>query len=165
MEATQEAGGHMSLITIPCDVTDYVTVDGDLTNPETRHLLANGFCGNLAEAIHNLTNSPLYFVVYRYKASDSKKLISDCEADASLLMKVGTHAMVQSPTNPELFLDAYGQKTRAQVEEFYGNGFTLVEGTPWMLEQYRTPVDSRLFTKFAQAVLELDAEEVTYSYM
>ena len=104
---------------------------GDLSDPQTRHYLSNGLCGDLAMEIREQQGGgSVHFVV------DSTASQSDLSraAESRTLGDHVAHAVVESRSNPGYFIDAYGLKSREEVERFYG--MELREVPVYYLQRY-----------------------------
>jgi len=140
--------------------------DGNLGNVETRRMLTNGLCGDLAKAIRDKTGGDIYFVTYNYNDSDNEQFIADISEHPDAIHEVTTHVMIESPTKPGVFMDAYGQKTKEEINSFYdvyGDGISMFKGTESMLKSYQTGNSEKL-GNFAESVLKLDQENKSFDY-
>lgn len=137
--------------------------DGDLSNPKARMTLINGMCGDLATAIHRKTGGEPYFVCYGIESEE--ELRDTFKAEPEQLFDVSTHVMIESPTEPGKFVDAYGQKTTSDLKEFYGGEITVIRGDLDMLRAYSDPQNFDRLDNFADAALNLDKNNEGYSYM
>lgn len=140
--------------------------DGNLNNDETRRMLINGLCGDLAQAIYNKTGGQIYFVTYGYSEKDNEKFIKDIESNPDSIHETTTHVMIESPTKPGTFIDAYGQKTKQQIQSYYGfdnDKISMVQGNEKMLSYYHSGNSDKL-GNFAESVLKLDKENKSFDY-
>lgn len=137
--------------------------DGDLSNAEARITLISGMCGDLATAIQRKTGGVPYFVCYGINSEED--LRKTFESEPEQLFDVSTHVMIESPTQPGKFVDAYGQKTTSDLKEFYGEEISVIRGDLDMLKAYSSPQNVEKLDKFADAALALDDKNESYSYL
>lgn len=137
--------------------------DGDLSNSKARSTLINGMCGDLATAIHRKTGGAPYFVCYGINSAED--LRKTFESEPEQLFDVSTHVMIESPTEPGKFVDAYGQKTVADLKGFYGDEITVIQGDLDMLAAYSDAQNFEKLENFAEAALDLDSKSESYSYL
>jgi hypothetical protein len=137
--------------------------DGDLSSAKTRNALINGMCGDLATAVQRKTGGDPYFVCYGI--SSEEELKKTFEDNPNALFDVSTHVMIESPTAPGNFVDAYGQKTTSDLKEFYGDEITVIRGDLNMLSAYAEPKNIGKLDNFADSALNLDKNNECYSYM
>jgi hypothetical protein len=137
--------------------------DGDLSNAKARSTLINGMCGDLATAIQRKTGGEPYFVCYGINSEEELKKTFENEPEQ--LFDVSTHVMIESPTSPGNFVDAYGQKTASDLREFYGEEITVIRGDLDMLNAYSDSQNFEKLSNFADAALDLDSKCESYSYM
>lgn len=137
--------------------------DGDLSNVEARSALINGMCGDLASAIQRKTGGAPYFVCYEIDSPEDLRKTFDRGLEQ--LLNYSTHVMIESPTQPGKFVDAYGQKTVDDLKGFYGEDITVVRGDLDMLNAYSNPKNVEKLDNFADAVLTLDDKNESYSYL
>lgn len=137
--------------------------DGDLTDAKARSTLINGMCGDLATAIQRKTGGAPYFVCYGINSEED--LRKTFESEPEQLFDVSTHVMIESPTVPGKFVDAYGQKTTSDLKEFYGEEITVIRGDLDMLSAYSDSQNFERLSNFADAALDLDSKRESYSYM
>lgn len=153
-------------ITLDLDLGNVEVEDGNLNNAKTRRILINGLCGDLAQAIYNKTGGDIYFVTYGYGESDNEQFITDISNHPDSIHETTTHVMIESPTKPGTFIDAYGQKTQKEISSFYdvyGDGISMFKGTEKMLSYYQTGNSEKL-GNFAEAVLKLDKNGQSFDY-
>lgn len=143
---------------------DFGTIElpSGLLDASTRSALANGFCGNLAEAI--LDTSPdreVYFVAYEIN-SEAELALVDQEGPEAFL-GVTTHVAVTAAGGG--FLDSYGVHSRGDIESFYGG--ILVKGTREMIQRnYITQgfeQDKASYKEFAAEALALEVDREKFS--
>lgn len=137
--------------------------DGDLSSSKARTTLISGMCGDLATAVQRKTGGDPYFVCYEIESEEDLK--KTFEENPEALFDVSTHVMIESPTSPGSFVDAYGQKTTSDLKEFYGDEITVIRGDLNMLSAYADPQNLGKLDNFADAALELDKNNESYSYM
>lgn len=150
-------------VDLPCAFGTMRVKDGDLSDVKSRTALISGLCGSLAVAVHDKSGGTPYFVCYMSDDEDLEEAFA--EDGEYVLLDVATHAMVESTTKPGTFVDAYGQKTLADLKEFYGDDITVKKGNREMLVAYADEGVPEILSKFADAALELDAKGESYSYM
>lgn len=153
-------------ITLDLDLGNVEVEDGNLNNAKTRRILINGLCGDLAQAIYNKTGGSIYFVTYGYDEKDNEKFIKDIENNPDSIHETTTHVMIESSTQPGTFIDSYGQKTKEEIQSFYGfdnNAISMLKGNEKMLSYYHSGNSEKL-EKFAEAVLKLDKNGQSFDY-
>lgn len=153
-------------ITLDLDLGNAEVEDGNLNNAKTRRILINGLCGDLAQAIYNKTGGSIYFVTYGYDEKDNEKFIKDIENNPDSIHETTTHVMIESSTQPGTFIDSYGQKTKEEIQSFYGfdnNAISMLKGNEKMLSYYHSGNSEKL-EKFAEAVLKLDKNGQSFDY-
>jgi hypothetical protein len=139
--------------------------DGNLAVFAARHALISGLCGDLALAIHDQTGAKPYFVTYGYSSdAPPTQLMEDYGGQADYLYSSTTHALVESPTVPGHFVDAYGQKSAEELRAFYGDDVLLMEGNREMLMAYSTGIASTL-QAFAAEALRMDEAGESFDYL
>lgn len=135
---------------------------GDLSNPEVRMHFADGLCGDLANAIHMMdSDRKLYFSLDTN--SEGRPNTKDLEKMDSIddLSEFVFHAVVECKSEPGKFLDAYGVKTKEEIEEHFGG--PLVEAPSHIFTGFTTQADHDL-SSFAEAALALERTGKSYSY-
>lgn len=137
--------------------------DGDLSSSKARMTLISGMCGDLATAVQRKTGGDPYFVCYGINTEEDLKETFESNPDA--LFDVSTHVMIESPTSPGSFVDAYGKKTTSDLKEFYGDEITVIRGDLNMLSTYADPQNLGKLDNFADAALDLDRKNESYSYL
>lgn len=132
--------------------------NGDLSNPQVRGHLANGLCADLANAIYEIDPSRKV-----YLALDSDETAEDLRNmdDISELDGFIMHAVVESKEHPGKFIDAYGVKTREEVESFFEN--ELIEAPHHIFYDAHSGAEHDL-SAFAQSALELERQGKSYEY-
>lgn len=148
------------IITLSSNIGTASVVDGDLSQPEARALLSSGLCGDLALAIHRKTGGTPYFL--SHIVDSDEKLAEKFRNDPKSIVALSTHVLIESPTEPGHFVDAYGQSSYEDLEDNW-DGATAVRGTPEMLEQFADTASADRLSKFADAALELDKAGTSYS--
>lgn len=148
------------IITLSSNIGTASVIDGDLSQPEARALLSSGLCGDLALAIHRKTGGTPYFL--SHIVDSDEKLAEKFRNDPKSIVALSTHVLIESPTEPGHFVDAYGQSSYGDLEDNW-DGATAVRGTPEMLEQFADSVSADRLSKFADAALELDRTGTSYS--
>lgn len=136
--------------------------EGDLSDPRTRFYFANGLCGDLANAVHSLRGrGKIYFSLGTDR--DGRPNSDDLNGMGSIdeLSSFVFHAVVESEHSPGKFLDAYGVKSREEIESFFGG--PLVEVPSHVLEGFHTG-ESHDLNSFASTVLQMDKDGISYSY-
>ncbi len=147
------------LIELSSNIGTAMLVDGDLSDPRARAILSSGLCGDLALAIHRETGGAPYFL--SYSVSDPDELVALFEKDPDSVIYQTNHVLIESPTKPNHFVDAYGQSGYEELEENW-DGAYVVEGTVAMLEHFAAGSPIEKFKNFAAAAIKLDKEEVWY---
>ncbi len=150
-------------IDLPCAFGTMRVKNGDLADVKSRTALISGLCGSLALAVHDKTGGTPYFVCYDVSPHENLQESFEKEG-AEAVLAASTHALVESKTKPGTFLDAYGQKTLAELKDFYGDDITLEPGSRAMLVAYAEEGVPELLTDFADSVIALDAASESYSY-
>lgn len=142
---------------------DFGTLDLDssLANAHTRFALANGFCGNLAEAILEIDPTrSIYFVSYEIDDETELEQLSNAGTDAFLSST--THVVVTSSDG--LFLDSYGIDSRSGIESFYDG--TLIRGSRVMLRNHYVTdaytTDRSAYSHFATSAISLEDATVRF---
>lgn len=148
-------------ITIGCHSGDLTVKDGDLSNFKTRNALINGLCGDLALAVHRKTGGAPYFVCY---GIDEEELHEGFNKDSDFMVSAVGHVLIESQVKPNSYMDAYGQKSIADLEDFYGDDIVILEGTPEMLEAFAAEGQADNFSNFADSVIALDARNESFDY-
>lgn len=167
IEETKRQASHVmteKFVSIPCAFDMVTVVNGDLTNEKTRYLLINGLCGDLAKAIHEKTGGDVYFVCDTSQVRDSRDLATQFTRNPHYLINTAMHAMVESPRDKGVFLDAYGRKNTHDLQQFYGKQTKPIKGAPAMLDVFSTGV-SGVLSEFADSVITLDAQGKSYPYL
>lgn len=147
-------------ITLTSNLGKGVVVDGDLSDPLARALLSSGLCGDLALAIHRKTGGTPYFL--SHSVDSDEELAENFKRDPESIVHDTLHVLIESPTKPNHFIDAYGQSSYADIEDNW-DGATVIEGTPEMLEQFADKEGASKLSNFADSALELDRTGVSYS--
>ena len=147
---------HCTMLTLTGDFGDLV-LDPTLANAHTRFALANGFCGNLAEAILILSpERPIFFVTYELEDVEALQAVSDSDDPEAFHSHV-THVLVASSKG--MLLDSYGVSSAETLEKFYGG--RLLEGTRAMLHKHYVTdsftQDCDAYKVLAQSAFELEA--------
>lgn len=144
---------------------DFGTLDLDssLANAHTRFALANGFCGNLAEAILDVEpDRAVYFVTYDLEDSEELEVVSD-STDPEIFHNHVTHVLVASPGS--MLLDAYGVSSTETLEKFYGG--RIIEGTRVMLRKHYVTdsfiQDRESYSVLARSALEIEAQGLEFN--
>lgn len=147
-------------ITLTSNLGKGVVVDGDLSNPLARALLSSGLCGDLALAIHRKAGGAPYFL--SHSVDNDEELAENFKKDPESILHDTLHVLIESPTRPNHFIDAYGQSSYADIEDNW-DGATIIEGTPEMLEQFADRESASKLSNFADSAIELDRAGVSYS--
>lgn len=137
-------------------------VAGDLSIRDARFALVNGLCGDLALAIHKKTGGDPYFVCYGIESEE--ELLENFENDPESIFELTTHVLIESPTQHNRYVDAYGQKTFEELSDFYGDDIELIQGNMDMLKKYAPDSDSEKFEEFAETAIKLDQNGESYNY-
>lgn len=150
-------------IDLPCAFGTMRVKDGDLSIVSNRIALVNGMCGSLALAVHDKSGGTPYFVSY---APEDGKTLEEFynEEGPDVLLDYATHVLVESTEHEGIYLDAYGQKTLEDIKSFYGDDIVLAKGTRAMVESYSDASAVAVMDNFAQAVMDLDRQGISYSY-
>jgi len=147
---------------LPCAFGTMRVKNGDLTDVKSRTALISGLCGSLALAVHDKTGGTPHFVCYGVKEDeDLEQLFAE---DGNVLLDVATHALVESKTKPGTYLDSYGQKTLADLQNFYGDDIRVIPGNRAMLVAYSETGVPDILGKFADSVIDLDSKGKSYDY-
>lgn len=137
--------------------------DGDLSDPQTRHYLVNGLCGDLAMAIHEKQGGRVFFAVDEQLPPG---VTLESAAQKGELGDHVAHAFVESREHPGMFLDAYGVKSAGDIESYYGT--SIREVSPEILSHYgsgpRGARGAHDLSAFADAAIALDREGRFYDY-
>lgn len=147
------------MVTLSSNIGTASVVDGDLSQPEARALLSSGLCGDLALAIHRKTGGTPYFL--SHIVDSDEKLAEKFRNDPNSIVSLSTHVLIESPTEPGHFVDAYGQSSYEDLEDNW-DGATPIKGTPEMLEQFADSASADKLSKFADAAIALDKDGVNY---
>lgn len=167
---TREQGGSFastqtkSTVELMGSIGNITVEDGNLYEPATRTALITGLCGDLAQAVRKKTGGDIYFVCYDYGEDDNEKFVNEIDEDPDKIFDTTTHVMIESPTKPGTYVDAYGQRNLSDIQEFYGDEITVLKGNQKMLDSYSTGNAERL-GNFADAALDLDKESKGFSYL
>lgn len=155
----RKLGGFRAIVELPCAFGVMRVIDGDLSNFQARNALISGLCGDLAKAIQNKHGGDAYLVCYGVK--DEAELAKLWQEGS--IAEAATHALIESKANPGDFMDSYGRKTTADLEDFYGDDIKILKATPEMLQAYTSGAVDAL-SNFADSVLALDASGESYDY-
>lgn len=136
-------------------------VDGDLSDPKARVLLASGRCGDLALAIAQRTGGDAYCVSI-FDVSE-EKLQEEFEKNPDSISSYASHVVVESPSRKGHFLDSFGQQDREDLEGGW-EAMSVVKMTPEMLQHFGDSREAEKLGNFAEAALELDRANVSYDY-
>lgn len=136
-------------------------INGDLSDPTARALLATGKCGDLALAIHRKTGATPYFVHYDHITENT--VAEMFQKDPDSVFRIAQHVVVESPTTPGMFLDSYGQHDLDSILESWEAG-SVVRASTEMLERFADETESERLSKFADAAIELDKHGISYDY-
>lgn len=136
-------------------------LDSSIDNPASRFALANGLCGNLAEAILEIDPTrSIYFVSYEIDDETELEQLSNAGTDAFLSST--THVVVTSSDG--LFLDSYGIDSRSGIESFYDG--TLIRGSRVMLRNHYVTdaytTDRNAYSHFATSAISLEDATVRF---
>lgn len=133
-----------------------------IADKTTRYTLANGLCGNLAQAI--LEHDPsreVYFVTYDCLNEDDLLEVSKTPED---FHSKTTHVVIKS--TDDRFLDSYGSNTREAIEEFYSG--KLIKGDHSMLREFYVTedfkTDKNCYRVLAKSVLDSEKSGISYSH-
>lgn len=143
------------MFTLTGDFGD-LTLNSGLDDPRTRFALANGFCGNLAEAIlESDSTRDVYFVSYDIDNEAELGQLSDTGTAAFL--NYTTHVVVSSSGG--FFLDSYGVDSRREIESFYDGA--LILGSREMLRRHYVTnsytTDRNAYSHFATEAIAREA--------
>lgn len=137
-------------------------VNGDLSILASRSALINGLCGDLALAVQKKTGGNPYFVCY---GLDSKEDLAESFAkDPDSIFENSTHVLIESPTKPNHYIDAYGQKSVKELAEYYGDEIEVFQGDMDMLRRYANSENDGKLDDFADSAIMLDRKEISYDY-
>lgn len=136
---------------------------GDLSDPKTRFYFANGLCGDLALRVREQQGGgAVHFVVD--PSTDEITLFR--AAESKLLGDHVAHAVVESKDHPGFFIDAYGLKTKEQIEEFYS--MELREVPAEYLDSYGSGEGGQAgyhdLSSFARSALAMARDQMSYPY-
>jgi|SRR5699024_4447774 len=138
------------------------SISPTIADKTSRYILANGLCGNLAQAI--LEHDPLrevYFVTY--DCLNENDLLEASKTSEDFHLKT-THVVIKS--TDDSFLDSYGSNSREEIEEFYSG--KLIKGNHSMLREfYITEAfedDKDCYRILAKSVLDSEKSGINYSH-
>lgn len=135
---------------------------GDLSSAKMRYYFANGLCGDLANAIHTIDpDRKLYFSLDTNSEGRPNSEDLNNMRTVDELSEFVFHAVVESKSQPGKYLDAYGIKSKEEVEGFFGG--PMVEVPSRVFRGFDTGADHDL-SSFAETVLGFDEDGVSYDY-
>jgi hypothetical protein len=142
----------------------FTVTDGDLSDQETRDTLISGYCGDLAQALIEKLGpeTEAYGVTvlgYDTEAQHLAKLRKTLELDFPF-----EHVVIRSRSNPDLYLDATGQKSLEELRAYWGGGTSLVKADQELLAAMKHEGAEQM-KNFADAAIELDRNGVNYPYI
>ena len=135
--------------------------EGDLEDPRNRYILANGLCGDLANAIiqQDPSRKPVFATYDITNSGELDKRLEENPGDTSTI----AHVLV-STNHTGMYLDAYGLHNEDDLKQFYGDDITVVESDK-ALKEMRTLDDSDAsLESFAKQCVLLEEEKKSYSY-
>lgn len=137
-------------------------VNGDLSILASRSALINGLCGDLALAVQKKIGGQPYFVCYGI--SSKEELEENFTQNPDNIFELSTHVLIESPTRPNHYIDAYGQKTAEDLAKYYGDEIQVIQGNMDMLRLYANPENDEKLDRFAESAIELDRKCESYDY-
>lgn len=152
---------NVESIRLTSNFGDVDVVNGDLSSSDARVALTSGLCADFALAVHDKSGSDLYFVSYDDSLNEAN-FIESFEEEPEIIFDLVTHVLAQSKSSKRAFIDAYGHKTKKEVQDFYGDDITIVKGNRAIAEYFSTKQYD--LSKFAESALILDKEKRGYDY-
>ena len=150
-------------VSLELDFGSVAVTDGDLSDPQARHYLVNGLCGDLAMAIHERQGGRVFFAVDEQLPPG---VTLESAAERGELGDHVAHAFVESKEHPGRFIDAYGAKSAEDIRRYYSTD--IREVSPELLSRFGSgPGGARGkhdLSGFVDAAIELDREGRTYEY-
>lgn len=138
------------------------SLNSTIADKTTRYTLANGLCGNLAQAI--LEHDPSREVNFvAYDCLNENDLLEVSKTSEDFHSKT-THVVIKS--TDDRFLDSYGSNTREEIEEFYSG--KLIKGNHSMLREFYVTeafeADKDCYRILAKSVLDSEKSGISYSH-